>query len=137
MKAIPAALAIAAFLGTPVFAQSDFAAMAEAELPAESLELIQSRIAAYTTFQQLSPDGIVRWSPRAIELVHFVKVASPSKADTWLYALQYVVSVLDQGHSLAVDGTLCQVSMISEKRVYFEPTIVCDPVNVSRATSTL
>jgi hypothetical protein len=96
MKLIPVAFVIAASLAAPSIAQSDFAALARAMLPAESLQLIESRIASYTTFQQLSPAGIVRWSPRAIELVHFVKVPSPTRPEAFLFALQYVVSVLNE-----------------------------------------
>ena len=135
MRTVLAAIAAIVSLTLPAVAQSDFAGMALASLPGDCLQLIESRIAAFTTFQQITPAGLVRWSPRAIELVEYVKVVSPTKADTYLYALRYVVSVLDQNRSLAVDGTVCQVTLTSEKGVFSDPIVVCDPVNVTPLTS--
>jgi hypothetical protein len=135
MRTVLVAIAAVVSLSLPAVAQSNFVSMARASLPGECLQLIESRIAAFTTFQQITPAGLVRWSPRAIELAEFVKVASPTKADTYLYALRYVVSVLDQNRSLAVDGTVCQVTLTSEKGVFSDPIIVCEPVNVTPLTS--
>jgi hypothetical protein len=136
LRGVVLALACACLaLPSAAIAGSDTAAKAATEVPAASLNLIEARIATYMTFQQFSPTGVVRWSPRTIELVEYVKATSPTRPETYLYAFRYIVSVLTDKESLVVEGTICQVTMVGEAGVYSDPTVGCDPVNVGRATS--
>jgi hypothetical protein len=107
---------------------------AELDLPQEIVDRITARIAFQTTFVQFSPKGVVRWSPRTVQLIEFVKAPSPSYPDTYLYAMRYMVSVLSEKESLRVDGTICQVLVVYRDGQYSTPTVVCDPVNLDHAS---
>lgn len=107
-------------------------AIAAREFPQAIFDRIGERITSQTTFQQLSPKGIVRWWTRSIKLVEFVKAPSMTYQNTFLYAMRYRISVLPDGDSLAVHDTSCQVVVVFKDGEYDEPTVVCEPVNLDR-----
>lgn len=111
----------------PVFNEA-----AATAFPRAIYDEITERIAHQTTFQQINPEGLMRWSTRTIKLVDFVKAPSPTYPDTYLYAMRYVVSVISEEHSLAVYGTSCQVVVVYKDGAYDDPTVVCEPVNLDR-----
>jgi hypothetical protein len=102
-------------------------------LPRSVLASIEARIAKQTSFAQLTSNGIVRWSARAVTLIELVAVPSPSFPDTDVFAMRYSVSVLSDDLPLAVDETTCQVLLIRKDGEFADPTVVCEPVNVSPA----
>lgn len=105
---------------------------AAGEFPQAVFETITAKITQQTTFQQLSPDGLIRWWPRTIKLVDFVKAPSQTYEDTYLYAMRYVVWVLSEKESLVVYETSCQVVVVYKDKEYDKPTVVCEPVNLDR-----
>jgi hypothetical protein len=107
-------------------------ANAAREFPQAIFDKISERITYQTTFEQLDPNGLIRWWPRTIKLVEFVKAPSQSYPDTYLYAMRYVVSVLSDKDSLAVYGTSCQVVVVYKDAKYDQPTVVCEPVNLGQ-----
>jgi hypothetical protein len=111
-------------------------ATAAQEFPPAIYDKIIGRITYQTTFQQLGPNGLIRWWPRTIKLVEFVKAPSQTYRNTRLYAMRYVVSVLSDKDSLAVHGTSCQVVVVFTDGEYDEPTVVCEPVNLDRRGDT-
>ena len=102
------------------------------EFPPAIFERIAAKITAQTTFQQLGPEGVLRWWPRTIKLVEFVKATSPTYPDTHLYAMRYAVSVLSERESFAIDQTSCQVVVVQRIERYSEPTVACAPVNLNQ-----
>ena len=64
--------------------------------PQEVFEHVTAKITQQTTVQRIGPDGLVRWQPRTIRLVVFVKAPSHTYADTYLYAMRYAVAVLSE-----------------------------------------
>jgi hypothetical protein len=121
-------LASVAFAGDvqPIFDEA-----AAREFPQAIYDKISSKIARQTTFVQVSPDGLVRWSTRTLELVDFVKAPSPTYRDTYLFAMRYVVSVFSEMDSLGVHDTSCQVVVVYKDKKWSEPTVACAPVNLS------
>lgn len=105
-------------------------ANAAVAFPQAIFDKITGMITDRTTFEQLGPNGLIRWWPRTIKLVEFVKAPSPTYPDTYLYAMRYVVSVLSDEDSLAVYGTSCAVVVVYKDGEYDEPTVVCEPVNL-------
>ena len=87
-------------------------ATAAREFPKTIFDRIAAKITYQTTFEQPSPNGLIRWWSRTIKLVEFVKAPSPTYPDTYLYAMRYVVSVLSDQNSLAIYGTSCQVVVV-------------------------
>jgi hypothetical protein len=71
------------------------------DFPQAIFDRIIAKITYQTTFQHVSPRGIVRWSPRTIKLIEFVKAASPTYPDTELYAMRYTVWVFNEKETLA------------------------------------
>jgi hypothetical protein len=110
-----------------------FNATAAREFPQAIFDGVNAKIAHQTTFQQLSPNGLVRWWPRTIKLVDFVKAASPTYRDTYLYAMRFVVAVISDKESLAVYGTSCQVVVVYKDKRYDDPTVFCEPISLDRA----
>lgn len=113
-----------------------FDATAAREIPPAIFERIAAKITAQTTFQQFGPEGVLRWWPRTIKLVEFVKAPSPTYPDTYLYAMRYLVSVLSDKETLAVYSTSCQVVVVYKYAQYGEPTVVCEPVNLDLTDNT-
>jgi hypothetical protein len=70
------------------------------EFPQAAFDRISAKITRQTTFQQLSPGGLIRWQTQAIQLAEFVKALSPTYPDTYLYAMRDVVSVVSERHIL-------------------------------------
>ena len=103
------------------------------EVPSAIYDKISSRIARQTTFVQMSPEGLVRWSTRTLKLVEFVKAPSPTYPGTHLYAMRYVVSVSTEMDALSVHETSCQVVVVVEQNEWSEPNVVCTPVNLGQA----
>jgi hypothetical protein len=102
------------------------------EFPQAIYDRIAAKITAQTTFQQFSTDEVVRWWPRTIKLVEFVKAPSPTYPGAYLYAMRYAVSVLSERESFAVYETSCQVVVVQRNDRYSEPTVVCAPVNLNQ-----
>ena len=101
-------------------------------LPPRSIfTLIEARIAKQTSFAQLTRNGIVRWSARAVALIELVAVPSPSFPDTDVFAMRYSVSVLSDDRSVAVDEVICQVLLIRTDGEFADPTVVCAPLNIN------
>ena len=94
---------------------------------------IRAKIVSRTTFVQVSPEGLVRWSTRTLKLVDFVKAPSRTFADTYLFAMRYVVSIMNEKDPLAIYGTSCQVVVVYKGKEWDEPTVVCEPVNLDQA----
>ena len=113
-----------------------FNAAAAREFPEAIFDKITAKITHQTTFQQFSPDGLIRWWTRTIKLVDFVKAPSPTYPDTYLYAMRYAVAVISEKDTLAVYGTSCQVVVVYKFAEYDEPTVVCEPVNLDRPGDT-
>ena len=107
-------------------------ATAAREFPKAVFDSIAGKITYQTTFDQLGPNGLIRWWTRTIKLVEFVKAPSQTYPDTYLYAMRYVVSVLSDKDSLAVYGTSCQVVVVYKDAAYDQPTVVCEPVNLDQ-----
>ena len=122
-------LASVAFAGD---VQAIFDEAAAREFPQAVYDKISSKIARQTTFVQVSPDGLVRWSTRTLELVDFVKAQSPTYRGTYLFAMRYVVSVFSERDSLGVQDTSCQVVVVCKDKEWSEPTVVCGPVNLGQ-----
>ena len=122
-------LASSAFAGDvkPIFDEA-----AARDFPQPIYDKIRSKIVRQTTFVQVSPEGLVRWSTRTLELVDFVKVPSPAFPDTYLFAMRYVVSVISEMHSLAVFSTSCAVVVVYKDNAWHEPTVLCAPVNLDQ-----
>jgi hypothetical protein len=104
-------------------------------LPAEIIEGITQQITRFATFQQITPDGLVRWSPRTIEPISVIEVPSPTWAGTWLYALRFEVTVLSDRATLVVHATTCEATVVRKDEVFLEPTVFCDPVALDAAAS--
>ena len=102
------------------------------DFPQAIYDKIRSKIVHQTTFVQVSPAGLVRWSARTVKLVDFVKALSPTFRDTYLFAMRYEVSVIGEMDSLAVYGTSCQVAIVYKDKAWDEPTVVCAPVNLDQ-----
>ena len=113
-----------------------FNATAAREFPQAIFDKIVDKITSQTTFEQLAPNGLIRWWPRTIELVDFVMAPSQTYPNTYLYAMRYVVSVLSEKDSLTVHGTSCQVVIVFKDDLYDEPTVACEPVNLNRSGDT-
>jgi len=94
--------------------------------------MITAKITHQTTFEQLSPDGLIRWWTRTIKLVDFVKAASPTYRATYLYAMRFVVAVISDKDTLGVYGTSCQVVVVYKDKRYDDPTVVCGPITLNR-----
>jgi hypothetical protein len=109
-----------------------FNADAAKAFPQAVFDKIAAKVTFQTTFEQLTPEGIVRWWTRTIKLVDFVKAPSQTYPDTDLYAMRYAVSVISGKDSLSVYGTSCQVVVVYKDAVYDEPVVVCEPVNLDR-----
>ncbi|MEX0853812.1 MAG: hypothetical protein WD036_11105 [Bauldia sp.] len=133
---------LAVGLPSPAFAREVkvpepiFNAAAAREFPQAIFDKIAAKITYQTTFQQVSPVGLIRWSTRTMKLVDFVKAPSQTYQDTYLYAMRYVVSVISEKDTLAVYGTSCQVVVVYKFAEYDEPTVVCEPVNLDRPGGT-
>ncbi len=129
---------LAVGFSSPAFARevkvSDpiFDAAAVREFPRAIFDRITEKITHQTTFEQLSPNGLIRWWTRTIKLVDFVKTPSRTYDDTYLFAMRYVISVLSDEDTLAVQGTSCQVVVVFKDGEYDEPTVVCEPINLDR-----
>ena len=102
------------------------------DFPQAIFDKITAKITYLTTFVQFSPEGLVRWSTRTLELLDFVKAPSPTYPDTYLFAMRYVVSVISTKDSLAVRSTTCQVVVVYKDKEWDEPTVVCEPVNLGQ-----
>lgn len=111
-------------------------AAAAREFPQAIFDRITETITYQTTFEQLGRNGLIRWWPRTIKLVEFVKAPSQTYPNTYLYAMRYVVPVLSDKDSLAVHETSCQVVVVFKNATYDEPTVVCEPVNLDRLGDT-
>lgn len=123
----PSALARDVKVPEPIFNEG-----AARNFPQAVYDKITARITDETTFEQFSPSGLIRWWTRTIKLVDFVKAPSPTYEDTYLYAMRYVVSVISEKASLAVYGTSCQVVVVYKDKLFAEPTVVCEPVNLDQ-----
>lgn len=108
-----------------------FDAVAARELPQAIYDKITSRITRQTTFVQVGPEGHVRWSPRTLQLVDFVKAPSPTYQDTYLIAMRYVVSV-GMETSFVMHETSCQAVVVYKQKEWSEPTVVCAPLNLGQ-----
>jgi hypothetical protein len=102
------------------------------DVPDSIYDTILAKIAFQTTFVQFTPGGPVRWSPRAIDIATFVKAPSRTYKDTYLYAIIYKVSVTPDDVSLDVHGTTCQVVVVLKYGAWDDPTVVCEPLDLSR-----
>ena len=100
--------------------------------PQEVFDSVTAKITQQTSFQKVGPEGIVRWQPRTIQLVVFVKSPSHIHADAGLYAMRYLVSVLSEKESLAVHETSCQAVVVYRDRAYDDPIVVCEPIDLNR-----
>ena len=133
---------LAVGLLTPAFAREVkvpepvFDATAAREFPQAIFDRITEKITHQTTFEQLSPSGLTRWWTRTIKLVEFVKASSKTYRNTYLYAMRYAISVLNDKDSLAIHSTSCQVVVVFKDGEYDEPTVVCEPVNLDRSSNT-
>jgi hypothetical protein len=107
-----------------------FNASAVREFPQAIFDKITAKISYQTTFEQFSPSGLIRWWPRTIKLVDFVKAPSTTYPDTNLFAMRYVVSVISEKVSLVIYTTSCQVLIVYKDKEWDEPTVVCEPVNL-------
>lgn len=110
---------------------------AAAEFPQPIFDDIADRITHQTSFAEIGPDGMIRWWPKTIELVAFVKSPSPDDPDTGLIAMRYEVTVLSEEHSLIVHRTSCQVVVVFKHGTYDQPLVVCEPVNLNRSVEAL
>jgi hypothetical protein len=106
-------------------------------VPAVIRDQIENEITVATSFSQAASDDTTHWAPRSIVLIEIVKAPSPTLPDTYLYAFRYVVSVLNRGNELAVDGTFCSVTLVLHHGVFDAPTVGCDRVDLSRAAAAL
>jgi hypothetical protein len=97
------------------------------------VDKIRAKIVSQTTFAQVGPEGLVRWSTRTLKLVDFVKAPSRTYPDTYLFAMRYLVSVMNDRDPLAIHGTSCQVVVVYKGGEWDEPTVVCEPVKLDRA----
>jgi hypothetical protein len=104
--------------------------------PQEVFDRIIDKITYLTTFAQVGANGVIRWGPRTIRLVEFVKAPSQTYPDTDLYAMRYEVSVSKDDDPVAVYGTTCQVVVVYKDRGYDEPTVACEPINLDRPEGT-
>ena len=77
-------------------------------------------------------EGVLRWWPRTIKLVEFVKAPSPTYPDAHLYAMRHAVSVLSERETFAIHETSCQVVVVQRNEIYAEPTVACAPVNLNQ-----
>jgi hypothetical protein len=102
------------------------------DLPQTVLDTITSKVAAQTTLVELGPTGIVRWSARAIRLVEFVKVRSPTDPDVYLFAMRYAVSVMRDGDLVTLRTTWCQATVVYKAAQFSDPTVACGPIDISR-----
>jgi hypothetical protein len=100
----------------------------EQEIPSTIRDRIVAKIVGETTFQQLTPTGLVRWSSRSITLLEFVKAKSPTYPDTYLFALRYGVAVASDQRSLSLHDTVCAVSLVYRDKQWGEPTVACGPI---------
>ena len=117
--------------GTPSFCMI-FTPTAVPEFPQAIFDKITANITHQTTFEQQSPDGLIRWWTRTIKLVDFVKAASPTYRATYLYAMRFVVAVISDKDTLGVYGTSCQVVVVYKDKRYDDPTVVCGPITLNR-----
>jgi hypothetical protein len=125
-------LTSSAFAGDLKVPEPIFNEAAARDFPQAIYDTITAKIVRQTTFEQLDPEGLVRWSTRTLKLVDFVKAPSPTFMDTYLFAMRYVVSVISDRDSLAIYGTSCQVVVVYKDRQFDEPTVVCEPVNLDQ-----
>jgi hypothetical protein len=125
-----------AFAGGATVLEPILNTTAAREFPQAIFDRITAKITYQTTFQHVSPGGIVRWSPRTIKLIEFVKAASPTYPDTELYAMRYAVRVLSDKQTLAVHETICQVVVVHQSDAYSEPNVACAPVNLDLESDT-
>jgi len=102
------------------------------DIPQTVYDAISAKITRQTTFVQLKDDGLVRWSPRSIDIVKFVKAPSPTYEDTFLYAIIYKVSVTSDLLEIDAHGTTCQAVVVVKIGEWTDPTVVCEPVDLSR-----
>jgi len=102
------------------------------EIPQAIYDDISAKIVHQTTFMQFTPKEAVRWSPRAIDIIKFVKAPSPTYEDTYLYALIYKVTVTSDTVTIDAHGTTCQVVVVVKYGEWTDPTVVCEPVDLSR-----
>ena len=132
------AVAVTAFLLTtnPCLAGSSSAPLdtaAAKDLPQSVLDRIASKISAQTTVVEVGPEGTVRWSARAIRLIELVTARSPTDPDVYLYAMRYEVSVMRDEDSLAGRTTSCQAVVVYKDMQFGDPTVACEPIDVSRS----
>jgi hypothetical protein len=120
-----------AFAGPPVPDPGIDAAAMKA-FPQEVFDSITATITQQTSFQKVGPEGLVRWQPRTIQLVVFVKSPSHTDANAVLYAMRYLVSVLSEKESLILHETSCQAVVVYKEGGYDEPVVVCEPLNLDR-----
>jgi hypothetical protein len=109
-----------------------FNASAVREFPQAIFDKITAKIGYQTTFDRFSPSGLIRWWPRTIKLVDFVKAPSRTYSDTYLFAMRYVVSVISEKVPLVIYTTSCQVLIVYKDKEWDEPTVVCEPVNLDQ-----
>jgi hypothetical protein len=100
--------------------------------PQEVFDSVIAKITQQTSFQKVGPEGLVRWQPRTIQLVVFVKSPSHTDADAALYAMRYLVSVLSEKESLILHDTSCQAVVVYKDGGYDEPVVVCEPLNLDQ-----
>jgi hypothetical protein len=130
---------IAIGLATSAFARdlkvpdATFDEAAARDFPQMIYDKIRAKIVSQTTFAQVGPEGLVRWSTRTLKLVDFVKAPSRTYPDTYLFAMRYLVSVMNDRDPLAIHGTSCQVVVVYKGGEWDEPTVVCEPVKLEKA----
>ena len=101
------------------------------DVPQEIYNKSHDKITYQTSFLEFTSSGAVRWFPRAIDLVTFVKSPSHDEPDTALYAMIYKVEVGAEDEA-AMHATTCQVVVVFKDSAWDEPTVVCEPVDVGR-----
>lgn len=102
------------------------------DIPDAIYDAINAKIARQTTFLQIHGKKFIRWAPRAIDIVEFYKVPSPTFRNCALYAMTYRVAVASEVSSLDVHGTICVVTVVVRDAEWTPPTVVCEPVDFSR-----
>jgi hypothetical protein len=117
-----------AFADGAVPPQPTLDAAAARAFPQAVFDKVVAKITAQATLMQMTPAGLVRWQPRTITLVVFVKAPSQTYADTYLYAMRYAVAVLSEKDTLAVHETSCQAVVVYKHGEYDDPTVVCEPL---------
>ena len=97
------------------------------DIPNAVYDKIKMRIARQTTFLQLYGQKVLHWAPRSIDLIKFVKTASPTYERCHFYAMIWRVTIASDEAPMNLQWSDCVVTLVFKDAEWNSPTVVCQP----------